>query len=97
MAIMKNHDGTEMMVDCHCGCDDGVRIKLFKDEFNYYCFWTYTNGRFYSEQGETFWRILRKKMEKIWAIIRNKDYYYSDIVMTKDEFEQFREYINSVN
>ena len=97
MAIMKNHDGTELMVDCHCGCDDGVRIRLDKDDFDYYWLMNYTNGHFYSEQNETFWRIFCKKMKKIWAIVRNKDYHYSDICMTKDEFEQFREYINSID
>lgn len=54
------------------------------------------NGNFYTGQGETVFRVIRKKLEKIWAIIRNKDFYYSDILMTKDEFNEFREYINSI-
>jgi hypothetical protein len=96
MAVMKNKDCTELMVDCHCGCDEGIRIRIDHDYPDDYCFVSYTNGRFYAEQGETIWGILTKKFEKIWAIIRNKDYYYSEITMTKDEFETFREYINSV-
>ena len=96
MAVLKNIDGTELYVDCNCGCNDGIRIRIHKDEFDYYCFWTYTNGNFYTEQGETIFRTIRKKLEKIWAIIRNKDFYYSDILMTKDEFEEFRKYINSI-
>lgn len=36
-------------------------------------------------------------MKKIWAIIRNKDYYYSEICMTRKDFETFREYINEVD
>lgn len=96
MATLKNKDGTELHIDCHCGCNDGIRLSIHKDDFDYYCFMTYTNGNFYSEQNETMWRVFRKKLEKIWAIIRNKDYYYSDIVMTKDEFDEFREYINNI-
>ena len=96
MAVLKNKDGTELYVDCNCGCNDGIRIRVHKDEFDYYCFWTYTNGNFYTEQGETILRTLRKKWEKIWAIIRNKDFYYSDVLMTKNEFEEFREYINAI-
>ena len=97
MAVLKNKDGKELYVDCNCGCNEGIRFKVDKDDdFDYYCFMTYTNGNFYREQGETMWRVMRKKLEKIWAIIRNKDYYYSDIVMTKDEFEEFKEYINSI-
>ena len=96
MAVLKNKDNTELYIDCNCGCNDGIRIRVHKDDFDYYCFWTYTNGNFYTEQCETVWRIFRKKFEKIWAILRNKDFCYSDILMTKDEFNEFREYINSI-
>ena len=96
MAVLKNKDGTELYIDCHCGCNDGIRVRIHKDDFDYYCFWTYTNGNFYTEQGETIFKTIRKKLEKIWAIIRNKDFYYSDVLMTKDEFNEFREYINSI-
>lgn len=57
---------------------------------------SYTNGRFYAEQGETMWHIFCKKLKKIWAIIRNKDFYYTEMMLTKDEFDEFREYINSI-
>ena len=96
MAVLKNKNGTELYIDCNCGCNDGIRIKIHKDDFDYYCFWTYTNGNFYTEQGETIFRTIRRKLEKIWAIIRNKDFYYSDVLMTKEEFNEFREYINSI-
>lgn len=96
MAALKNKDGTELYIDCNCGCNEGIRLKIDKDDLDYYCFCTYTNGNFYSEQSETVWRVLHKKLEKILAIIRNKDFYYSDILMTKAEFDEFREYINSI-
>lgn len=96
MAIMKSKDGKELMVECHCGCCDGIRFSIDKDDFDYYCCMMYTNGKFYGEQDETIWRILCKKMKKIWAIIRNKDYYYADIVLTKSEFNEFRQYVNAV-
>lgn len=92
MAALKNKDGTELYIDCTCGCNEGIRFKVCKDDIDNYCFMSYTNGNFYVEQGGA----LCKKFEKIWAIIKNKDYYYSDVVMTKDEFEEFKEYINSV-
>lgn len=97
MAVLKSKDGTNFFIDCHCGCNDGVRVKVQKDDFIDYCFLTYTNGNFYSEQGETVWRVILKKLEKIWAIVRDKDFYYSDIVMTKDEFDEFRDYLNSLD
>lgn len=96
MAVLKNTNGNELLVDCNCGCDTGIRFRIDRDDFDMYCFMSYTNGNFYTEQGMTVWGILCKKLQKIWAIIRNKDYYYSEIVLSKDDFETFREYVNSV-
>ena len=93
MAVLKNKDGKELYIDCCCGCDEGIRFRIDKtDDFDYYCFMTYTNGQY----DGTMWDVLCKKLKKIWAIIRNKDFYYSDVIMTKDEFEEFREYINGI-
>mgnify|MGYP003550076905 CR=1 FL=1 len=39
--VLKNKNGTEMIVDCNCGCDEGIRIRIDKDDFDYYCFLTY--------------------------------------------------------
>lgn len=98
MAVLKNKDGKELYIDCCCGCDSGIRFKIepFDEDFDHYFFMTYTNGNFYKEQGDTIFGVLYKKLEKIWAIIRNKDFYYSELTMTKDEFNEFREYINSI-
>lgn len=96
MAVLKNKDGNELLVDCNCGCSMGVRLRIDKEDDDYYCLMTYTNGNFYTEQGETFWHVLCKKLKKIWAIIRNKDFYYSDIVMSKDDFAEFKAYINAL-
>lgn len=96
MAILKNKDGTELLVDCHCGCNEGIRFTVDKDDFDYYCFMTYTNGQFYREQDDTLWRVFCKKLKKIWAIVRNKDFYYAEVTMNKDEFNEFKEYINNI-
>lgn len=96
MAVMRSRDGNDLIVDCNCGCDDGIRFRIDQDDLDYYCFMTYTNGNFYREQGDTLCGVLYKKLKKIWAIIRNKDFYYADIVMTKDDFDYFKEYINSI-
>lgn len=96
MAALKNKDGTALLIDCCCGCDEGIRFKVDKEDYEYYCFMTYTNGNFYSEQNETIWGVLSKKLKKIWAIIRNKDFYYAEVFMTKDDFNEFREYINNI-
>ena len=93
---MMSKDGKDLMVDCCCGCDNGLRIRIDKDEDNFYSYFSYTSGNWYKDQDETTWRIFCKKLKKIWAIIRNKDFYYSDIMMTQKDFEEFRGYINSI-
>lgn len=92
MAVLRNKDNTEFYIDCDCTCDTGIRFRINKDEFDEYCFMSYTSGNFYTEQSGT----LRKKLKKLWAIIRNKDFYYSDIILNKEQFEEFKEYLNEI-
>lgn len=96
MAVFKSRDDKELIISCKCGCDEGIRFQIDKDDYDMYSVVTYLSGNFYAEQGETFWRVLCKKLKKIWAVIRNKDFYYSEIIMTKDDFTEFKEYINSI-
>jgi len=96
MAVLKSKDGTELLVDCNCGCNNGVRLRVDKEDFDFYCFMSYTNGNFYRDQNETLLRTISKKLKKIWAIIRNKDFYYAEVMMNKDEFNEFKEYINAI-
>ena len=96
MAVMKDKSGNNLFVDCLCGCDEGIRVRFEKDDYDTYAIFCFTNGMFYSEQNESILKIFCKKISKIWAIIRNKDFYYADVRMTKDEFEEFKEYINSI-
>lgn len=95
MSVLFSEDKAEMIVTCRCGCCEAAHIKINHDEYDDYAIWTYMNGNFYKEQYGAF-RVLREKLKKIWAIIRNKDYYYSDVIMNKEQFEQFKEFINKV-
>ena len=96
MAVMRNKDGNELYVDCYCGCNDGIRLKVDKDEFDFYYFLSYTNGNWYRDQ-TSIWMTFCNKLKKIWAIIRNKDHYYAEITMTKEDFDELKEYINSID
>jgi hypothetical protein len=88
MAVLKTKDNSEMVVVCKCGCDEGVRIKI-DTEFGDYAYMTYLSGNFYKEQNGFL-----EKIKKIWSIIRNKDFYYSDIIMSKEDFEEYKKWIN---
>ena len=93
MAVFFNETGDELIVTCDCGCEDALHILVDKDNDKYYSFLSYMNGNFYRDQYTPFERT-KRKLQKIWAIIRNKDYCYSDVIMSKEDFETFIAYLN---
>lgn len=95
MSVLKSEDGKDLMVSCSCGCGNGVHINIKKDD-GAYAWVTYMNANWYRDQNKRILYIVRDKLKKIWAIIRSKDFYYSEILMTRKDFETFREYINGV-
>ena len=97
MAVMKSNDGRDLAVDCGCGCDEGLRIRINEYNEDSYAILTYTSGNFYSEQGHTVWGAIKTKLKKIWRILRNKDYCYSEIIMSKEEFKEFQDYVAKVD
>ena len=93
MSVFLNKEETELVLTCNDGCGVAAHIVIDKEDHNFYAFMSYMNGNFYKDQNGVI-RVLVEKLKKIWAIIRNKDIYYSDIIMTKTDFETFKEYIN---
>lgn len=94
--INKSKNTDEIIVTCMCRCDDGIHISIVKDDYDYYSVLSYINSNYYRDQDANVLRIIANKIKKIWTILRGKDYYYSEILMNKEDFEQFREYINSI-
>ena len=95
MAIMKSKDGKNLMVDCHCGCDEGLRIRIRDFDEETYAIVTYTSGNFYKEQNYSWWKIFKLKCKKIWRIIRGKDFYYSEILLSKEEYNELKDFLNN--
>ncbi len=96
MAVMKSSDGNDLMLDCRCGCCSGLRFKIDKYSDDGYGLITYTSGNFYTEQDHTVWAVWKKKIRKIWRILRGKDYCYSEVLLSKCEMEEFKEYLLSL-
>lgn len=92
MSILFHNKKNELIVTCECGCEESAHIKIEEDD-ELYLFLTYMNGKFYN-CSDSIWETVKRKCKKIWCIIRNKDYYYSDIIMNKEDFKKFKEYIN---
>ena len=86
MSVMKSKDGNDLMVDCSCGCDEGIRIRIDRRDDDSYAILTYTNGNFDRDQKGVF-STLGRKWRKILAILRNKDYCYSEICMSREDMK----------
>lgn len=95
MAIMKSKDGKNLIVDCNCGCDEGLRIRINEFDEDTYAILTYTSGNFYKDQKLSCWSIFKLKCRKIWRIIRGKDYCYSEILVSKEEYNELKDFINN--
>ena len=96
MAVMISEDKKDLIVTCKCGCQDAIHIKIDDEDkdADYYAIQTYMNGNWYRDQDDRVYRSIGRKLKKICAIIRNKDYYYSDVLMSCEDFKRFKEYIN---
>lgn len=92
MSVLYSKDNDGLFIDCKCGCSDGVKLKISKDD-EFYFLMSYVNGKFVSQQKQSILKVLLEKIKKIWFVIRGKDYCYSEICMSKDEFEEFRKFI----
>ena len=93
MAILKSKDGKELLVDCSCGCNEGLRLSLRGDEDSY-MYLSLVSGNFYRDQKSGAFHSIGRKLKKIWRIIRGKDYIYSEICLTKSELDELREYLD---
>ena len=96
MAVMISDDKKELIVTCKGGCQDTIHIKVDdKDKDNdYYAIQTYMNSNWYRDQDDIVIRCIGRKLKKIWAIIRNKDYYYSEVLMSREDVRKYKEYVN---
>ena len=96
MSVMISGDKKELIVTCKCGCQDTIHIKVdYNDEdADCYAIQTYMSGNRYRDQDDRVLRCIGRKLKKIWAIIRNKDYYYSDVLMSREYFQKYKEYMN---
>lgn len=95
MAILVSENKKELIITCKCDCEEAIHFIVTDDDRKYgeCAIMTYMNGNFYRDQGGVISCFVRK-LKKIWAIIRNKDYYYSDVRMSIEDFVKFKEYIN---
>lgn len=90
MSVLKTSDNNQLIITCSCGCGDSLHIRIDNDNDESYYYLSYLNGNWYSEQ-----KGFGSKLRKIWRILTNRDYCYSEICLTKENWEEYKKWINS--
>lgn len=90
MATFKTSDNNQLIISCSCGCDEGLRVSIDNDNDEIYCYQTYLSGNWSKEQ-----KGFLDKLKKIWRILINKDYFYSEICLSREDWEEYKKWVNS--
>ena len=85
-------ENKDLIVTCKCGCEEGFHISVDQDA-DEFAIISCISGNYYREQYGVF-GTLGRKLRHIWAVIRNREFICSEILLTKDEFEQYKDWIN---
>lgn len=84
-------------VFCNCGCDDGFRIRFrFEgdDDLEYVYMNTITSG--FAAHQTSFLRRMTRRIRAAWFMLRGKEFYLHDIVLTKEQWNDFVKAVNEV-
>lgn len=93
MALFMTEDKKELIVTCKCGCMGSYSIQIEADEeYDYYAFICFLKSNTYTAVGPI--EALKTKLKKIWCIIIGKDYCYSDTILSKADYDEFKKFIN---
>lgn len=103
MSVLKSHDGKGLIVNCGCGNDERLHIRIRNDcknnvssKNNTYYRVTCLNANWYDKHGKKTTEVIMDKIRKIWAIIRDRDFSYFEIIINEKELKTFVEYINEI-
>lgn len=80
----------EHVTFCKCGCGNGVVLK-FDNEDNEFSLQLVSDS-FYFRQDKGKMSF-KEKCKRIWYIIRGKEYCYFDILIDKNELQEFKEFV----
>lgn len=80
----------EFITFCKCGCDNGIVLKADNEDEEVSL--QIVSDNFYSMQNKGKMSI-KEKFKRIWYIIKGKEYCYFDILIGKDELQEFKEFV----
>lgn len=83
----------EFVTFCKCGCRNGIVLKADNEDNDLSL--QIVSDNFYTMQNKGKMTI-KEKIKRIWYIIRGKEYYYFDILIDKDELQEFKEFVAKI-
>lgn len=86
-------DSCTVSVMCHCGCSNGMMIKLrITDDEEIICLESLVSG-FFAHQTGLFQRI-KRRIRAAWFMLCGKEYSLHEVMLSKEEFI---EYVDAIN
>lgn len=79
---------------CKCGCGNGVIIKSDNDK-DFGVSLQLVSNIFYTGYNNRR-NSIKEKIKRIWYIIKGKEYCYFDILIDKDELQEFKEFVEKL-
>ena len=83
----------EFVTFCKCGCGNGIVLKADNEDGEVSL--QIVSDYFYLMQNKGKMSI-KEKIKRIWCIIKGKEYCYFDIVIEKDELQEFKEFVEKL-
>lgn len=80
----------EYITFCKCGCRNGVILKFDNEDEELSVQLVSDNFYFRQNKGRM---SFKEKMRRIWYIVTGKEYCYFDILIDKDELQDFKEFV----
>ena len=91
--FMKSQNNECCALYCRYGLDDGVLLKVNKDDYDCEIALVSDNFNIISQTG---WKRFKEKCKRIWCIIRNEECNYFDIFISDDDLDKFKEFVANI-
>lgn len=80
----------EFITFCKCGCGNGIVLKADNEDEEVSLQIVSDNFYFMQNKGKM---SIKEKIKRIWYILKGKEYCYFDILIGKDELQEFKEFV----
>lgn len=81
----------EYVTFCKCGCRNGIVLKADSEDDDLSLQIVSDNFYIMQNRGKM---SLKEKIKRIWYIIKGKEYCYFDILIDKNELQEFKEFVS---